>query len=187
MIYFTSDLHLGHKNVIDFCDRPFASLELMHEVLISNINKAVKPQDTLFVLGDAFMNLSGTEIKVLLSRINGKVILVQGNHDHKLSLSHGWTAILQHATIALGRTHVTLSHYPLKQTLWHRIRDGKAHKAERRPPRSGKLWHLHGHVHAKKRIDPLYPGQIDIGVDANDFRPVSADTILDIIRKNPYA
>lgn len=52
MIYFTSDLHLGHKNVIRLCNRPFTDIEEMDHVLISNWNKRVHPHDTVVILGD---------------------------------------------------------------------------------------------------------------------------------------
>ena len=52
MILFTSDLHLGHKNVIRLCNRPFASIEEMDAVLIENWNRKVHRNDTVYVLGD---------------------------------------------------------------------------------------------------------------------------------------
>lgn len=52
MIYFTSDLHLGHKNIIRLCNRPFSSIEEMDAVLIENWNRKVHQNDTVYILGD---------------------------------------------------------------------------------------------------------------------------------------
>ena len=54
MIYFTADTHFGHNNVIQFCDRPFASVEEMDEAMIQNWNERVTGNDTVYILGDMF-------------------------------------------------------------------------------------------------------------------------------------
>ena len=52
MIWFTSDLHLGHKAAITMCERPFETVEEMNELLICNFNSCVKKKDTVYILGD---------------------------------------------------------------------------------------------------------------------------------------
>ena len=80
MIYFTSDLHLGHANIIRHCNRPFSSVEEMDETLIRNWAKRVKANDTVYVLGDLmFRNQKSPE--EYLSRLKGKKHLIIGNHD----------------------------------------------------------------------------------------------------------
>lgn len=58
MIYFTADTHFGHYNVIRFCDRPFASAEEMDEAMIQNWNERVTGNDTVYILGDKFLETS---------------------------------------------------------------------------------------------------------------------------------
>lgn len=50
MVYFTSDLHLGHKNILRLCDRPFASIEEMDDVLMDNWNRKIHRDDTVYII-----------------------------------------------------------------------------------------------------------------------------------------
>ena len=80
-IFVTSDTHFDHENIIDFCDRPFKDIYHMQEVLISNWNKVVKKDDTVYHLGDfAFCNKQ--KLTSIVERLNGKIILIKGNHDN---------------------------------------------------------------------------------------------------------
>lgn len=66
MIYFTSDLHLGHANVIRHCNRPFSSAEELDEVLIQNWNSRVTNNDTVYILGDLmFRNQKLPESRIM--------------------------------------------------------------------------------------------------------------------------
>ena len=78
--WFTSDMHLGHANIIEFTDRPFKDIEDMNSKLIANWNARVKPNDTIFHLGD-FCFHSGLSANSYLKKLNGNVILIKGNHD----------------------------------------------------------------------------------------------------------
>ena len=82
MIWFTSDTHFNHTNILKYepNTRPFATIEEMNETIISNWNKVVGEEDTIYVLGDFFMGLL-TDIEPIFKRLNGKVILIRGNHD----------------------------------------------------------------------------------------------------------
>lgn len=78
--YLTSDHHFGHKNIIAYEDRPFTTVEEMDEFMIQRWNETVKPGDTVYHLGDfALVNLE--RIAALLKRLNGRKILILGNHD----------------------------------------------------------------------------------------------------------
>jgi len=85
MVYYTSDLHLGHKNIIRFCDRPFADVTEMDEVLIANYNKRITNSDTVFILRDLMFRIAQNP-EVYLDRLKGKKHLILGNHDKALNV-----------------------------------------------------------------------------------------------------
>ena len=103
MVWFTSDPHYYHKNVIRLCKRPFENLHLMHEHMIQEWNKRVKPNEKVYVLGDfAFANY--TMANKILSRLQGHKILVSGNHDyaaHKMLLA-GFQEVHENHYIDIG-------------------------------------------------------------------------------------
>ena len=80
MVYFTSDLHLGHENVIKLCNRPFDSIEEMDAALIRNWNRKVTNGDTVYVLGDLIYK-SKKPPEEYLRQLKGKKHLIVGNHD----------------------------------------------------------------------------------------------------------
>ena len=81
MIYFTSDLHLGHRAVIEMNDRPFSDIEEMNKVLIDNINTRVKQNDTLYILGDLSFRIPLSEANRLIQQIQckNKYLLILNN------------------------------------------------------------------------------------------------------------
>lgn len=81
MIYFTSDLHLGHENILRFANRPFGSVEEMNRTLIANYNALVREEDTVYILGDLTYRIPLTEAEPLIAKLNGKKHLIKGNHD----------------------------------------------------------------------------------------------------------
>lgn len=78
-IWFTSDLHFGHANILKFCNRPWETTDEMNADLIKNWNSVVKPDDLVFDLGD-FAFASNSKWKDLLSQLNGHHYLILGNH-----------------------------------------------------------------------------------------------------------
>ena len=79
MIYFTADTHFDHANIIHFCNRPFARVEEMNEILIANWNRKVHGNDTVYILGDMFFRTADPE--PILRQLKGKKHLIIGNHD----------------------------------------------------------------------------------------------------------
>ena len=89
MIYFTSDLHLGHANAIKFKGRPFSNIDEMNRVLIQNINDTVSTDDELWILGDFSYRINKEKVRKLRKQINCRhVHLVYGNHDKDYSQDH---------------------------------------------------------------------------------------------------
>ena len=81
MVYFTSDLHIGHKNIIEFDNRPFSSVEEMNEELVKRWNNKVKPGDLVYCLGDLFWKGDSDFVQRTLKQLYGNIILIRGNHD----------------------------------------------------------------------------------------------------------
>ena len=187
MIYFSSDHHFYHANVIRFCDRPYKDVEEMNEALVKNWNAVVKPEDTVYYLGDFSMALRPVELYT--KRLNGRKILIAGNHDwcfpgHKKSktpekaknirekyLSEGWDHILICDLITIGKELVSLSHFPWKG-------DSTDTRFDEYRLEDDGGWILCGHVHEKwKTKDKM----INVGCDVWDYKPVSIERIKEII------
>jgi len=80
MRYFTSDTHFGHTNIIKYCNRPFKDAGEMDRFIITEWNKIVTPDDTVYHMGDVAFT-SPERLKHILANLNGYKILVLGNHD----------------------------------------------------------------------------------------------------------
>ena len=163
MIYFTADLHFDHKNIIQHTERPFENVEEMNRVLIKNWNDTVKPKDTIYIIGDLTLVTKRVYIEELVGKLNGIKHLIIGNHDRfakKAWASSLFESISDYKEIHLDNKHVCLMHYPIAH--WNRQHYGS--------------YHLHGHVH-RVELDYIKGNRYNVGVDQNDFRPVSWETI----------
>ncbi len=83
-VFFTSDLHFGHENVIGFDKRPFATVEEMDTELIRRWNAKVGKGDLVYVLGDMIWKTRNGDAEQLIKSLNGQIILIKGNHDRFL-------------------------------------------------------------------------------------------------------
>ena len=170
MIYFTSDLHFYHKNVIKHANRPYSDVDEMNERLISNWNKKVKEEDDIYILGD--FTMKGTEYATdVLKRLNGKKYLIKGNHDKFATQETFDNSLFEwvkdYYELQYKNTIFILFHYPIEE--WNHYFRGSIH--------------LHGHQHnnSEYNIKNREKGlkRYDVGVDANKMSPVSADEILE--------
>lgn len=177
MIWFTSDLHLGHEKIIGYAHRPFPDAEAMGAAIVRALNERVGRDDTLWVLGDVCMGRDKPRsCASLLSRLSCRdVRLVRGNHDphdREALLAAGFSQVEDLVEIGLGgKQRAVLCHYPLLS--WSRMRHGS--------------WMLHGHIHSEgmahnegERAAGM--ARYDVGVDANGFAPVSADELGAFLR-----
>lgn len=179
-VFFTSDTHFYHINILKFCNRPFADVNEMNDVLIKNWNEVVGPNDIVFHLGD-FAFCGSNECKNLVEKLNGRKYLIVGNHDWK-TIKQGYADkfddIQQQMTIKVDGQGIYLNHYPFL--------------CYAGPYNKDKVWQLFGHVHSnpnfntgldKPRLSMLFPTQYDVGVDNNNYRPVSFAEVKEIIKK----
>lgn len=167
MIYFTSDFHLGYPKVIKHRKRPFNSVEEMNEILIENYNSRITHKDTVYLLGDMTQYVEPDHANSMLARLNGKKILLIGNHDKVRKYDTGlFKEMCDYKFLANKRFRIALMHYPM--LAW----DGY---------RRGSLM-LHGHIHSTGEYNEANRAKdirrYDVGVDANNFYPVSLDEIM---------
>ena len=171
MIWFTSDTHFGHANVLDFCERPWNDIAEMNRALVAAINERVAPTDTLYHLGDFSFKMTAEEARELRGIIRCRDIhWVPGNHDKDWSqpaVAGTFSVEPPIATLKLeGGRKVVMCHYPIMD--W----PGLGHDAI----------HLHGHIHATRDYNEwnreMRLLRYDVGVDANGYAPVSLNEIL---------
>lgn len=177
MIYFTSDLHFGHKNIINACRRPFHSVENMEKLLIMNWNELVTPKDDVWILGD-FSFAKKAKTAEIAWKLNGHKKLVRGNHEHESNAFYSSIfeevydfgkeiKVLHPETNATQR--IVLCHYPLKT--WNGSHYGS--------------WNLHGHSHGSLKDDGKSL-QHDVGVDVNGYYPISLARVAKIMANKTF-
>ena len=171
-IYFTSDTHFGHKNIIKYCKRPFKDTYLMNQQLIKNWNSVISPDDLVYHLGDfAFGG-----IKKYLPELNGEIILIRGNHDRHSDIQGCGLEIHQRLDFEYKGIKFKLNHRPV----FMKGTDDTYNDTERRATINLDEydWIICGHVHEKWKI---FQKNINVGVDARGLKPISADDIIEEI------
>jgi len=164
-LFFTSDTHFFHYNIIKYCDRPFATVLEMNQTLIDEWNAVVSPDDTIFHLGDFSMCPKSSVVEIL-SQLNGHKHLITGNHDgQRVESVDLWESVCRTMTLQIEDISIQLNHYPNfdKFTDWDIF--------------------LYGHVH--NRLDPTH-NTLDVGVDSafrhfGKYRPFSLEDIVNIV------
>jgi calcineurin-like phosphoesterase family protein len=191
-VWFTSDLHISHTNIIGLSDRPFKNIDEMRQVLVANINKKVKPNDVLYLLGDICLGKKQDWVDLLDAIHCKNIIVVQGNHDsYKTIPKDRVLAVVSQCTIRVNGQVLLLCHHPYRITVWRAIKRWRNIRSfkhlrslfDKVRPRDTGLWLLHGHTHAKTVTVPYHPRMINIGVDANQWSPVSAEDVIKIIQR----
>jgi len=170
-IWFTSDTHFYHYNIIKYCNRPWETVAEMNEALVNNINFYVHPNDRLYHLGDFLpfpLERSNyiEEVRKCRDKINcHNICYIYGNHEplfNDLLDSKLFSWVKQYYELKHNKQRFVLFHYPIESWNW------KNH---------GSI-HLHGHIHSNNPITGY--NRIDIGVDAHIYDPVHIDTVLDL-------
>jgi calcineurin-like phosphoesterase family protein len=166
MNYFTSDLHFNHDNIIKYCNRPFKNAQEMNEKIIENWNNIVKPEDTVFHLGDFLM--CGGDYHEFEKRLNGKIIFIKGNHDKRLTKAVE-SITFKHDKYTIFMKHILNFHEMMGDSI----------------PKDMDFI-LVGHVHDiwKSKLSSIVNIKghkvfmINVGVDQWDFKPITMDEII---------
>lgn len=182
-IFFISDTHFGHANMLKFTNydgsrmRPFNSIEELDELMIENWNKVVGPNDRIYHLGDVVYKCKNRD--QIMSRLNGKKVLVKGNHDKD---QLGW--YMKYFEDIRGTFHIDgnylLSHFPIHPDSKGRFVRG-----------------LHGHIHAQTVKKPIYQSSIiktiigkepdpwyrNCCVEVNNYSPIPFEVIKEETEK----
>jgi len=165
-LWWTSDQHFGHANIIKYCSRPFERVSEMDEQMIYRWNQTVRPEETVMVEGD-FSFHHEEETTRILAALHGNKILVMGNHDRRKSVTYwrrvGFAAVVQHYHVMLeGLGAVFIKH---------------------EPEPFGATWpvQFNGHVHEKwktKHYKTTGQVYVNVGVDQWAFAPVSTQELV---------
>lgn len=195
MIFFSSDHHFGHFNIIGYCNRPFKNIDHMNESLVEYWNETVSPNDVVYYLGDLAMNQY--KAKQYITRCNGRKILISGNHDKCWKGQDKWIDFYKNECgfievfprgvfpraiirwdngIDFTGLHIRLSHLP------YDAHDERYHEYMPVEDGTGIDMLLHGHRHSTpdKAMTVAKNGIwcYDVGVDCNNYRPVSETEII---------
>ncbi|MER8573347.1 metallophosphoesterase family protein [Mesorhizobium sp. M1409] len=164
--FLTADTHFGHPSIILNCSRPYASVDEMDAALIDSWNRTVHPRDTVWHLGDFAVGHDEARVAKIFHALNGQKKLILGNHDVDRngnvlkSLSRlPWASVAHAAEVNHDGQRIALSHYA-----------GFTWSAEHHG-----AYQAYGHSHGKLLG---MPGSVDVGVDAQDYRPISVEEFI---------
>lgn len=165
-VFVISDLHFNHKNIIRFCNRPFRSTREMNRALVDNWNRVVDDEDRVYCLGDMTYGRRRRPIDFWLSKLNGEIRFIRGNHD---------TDIIRRAEVIKDKFPIRyrgreflLMHDPYRPSNW----DG---------------WIIHGDKHNNDLA--RYPHvncrnkTINVCVELVKYTPISLDEIISKISR----
>lgn len=187
-VWFTSDTHFGHRNIIRYSQRPYRDVAHMTEGLVAAWNDRVGLDDDVWHLGDVAMGALEHSLEAV-RRLHGRKHLVPGNHDrcwpHERRFrveevrryeALGFTVHPPQVRLDLGGLDVQACHFPYR---------GDSHEHDRyvehRPHDDGS-WLLHGHVHEQWRQRGR---MLNVGTDAWGWAPVSAAELLELVAAGP--
>lgn len=167
MIYYTSDLHGFHENIIRICNRPYVTVEDMNADIVAKWNAKVKPEDDVYILGDMFFKYTDIQqVKDILNTLNGKKHLIKGNHDKflkQLRWQDYFEEVVYYKEINDNGRMVCLFHYPIEE--WNGYYRNS--------------YMLYGHVHGNMDNIKHHPRKFNVGVDVNDFEPKTLDELIE--------
>lgn len=169
MIYYTADLHFGHKKILKMDKRPFETIEEHDRVLIERWNARVRPEDQVYILGDFCVYSKNSPISYL-EQLNGRKYLITGNHDFALVKDSEAMAKFEKVEKMLsvmdGQYRIVLCHYPIAE--WERYFRGG--------------WHIYGHIHGNRKGAFQYMRKeeraLNAGIMINHYQPVTMEELI---------
>jgi calcineurin-like phosphoesterase family protein len=163
-VFFVSDTHFSHSNIIKYCNRPFNNAHEMDEAIITNWNSVVGQQDTVYHCGDFAFCKTSADVEKYIRRLNGHIFLVRGNHDKDaVAKANGFAWVSgrhQGKMIEVEGQSIFLFHTSCR--VWDKSHHGS--------------WCLFGHSHGSLPDDPNSLS-LDVGVEAWNYTPVSFEQI----------
>ncbi|MCM3109860.1 metallophosphoesterase family protein [Lederbergia lenta] len=148
-MYFISDTHFSHRNILDFENRPYYSVEEMDEIMIENWNSTISNEDIVYHLGDFCLSNQDRHIEII-KRLNGKIRIVKGNHDYSNTMKKLHPYLDEYHEVGqyikASKQQIWLTHYPMQIGI--------------RP----KKWSISGHIHSYPNHDI---NQLNVGCDSD--------------------
>lgn len=166
MTFFIADTHFGGYSILKFAVRPFASSGEMDEYIIQKWNSVVNNCDDVFVVGDFFDNVDREFVESILDRLNGKIILVMGNHDEGLAEFY-------------REMGVVVYEYPVIFSDWYFVSHQPMYLNENMP-----YVNIFGHVHNNPIYKDHSTNSFCVCADRIDYTPVSFEQIKEIVSKD---
>jgi calcineurin-like phosphoesterase family protein len=170
-MYFIADTHFFHQNIIEYCNRPFSSVDEMNQTLISNWNSVVKNKDDIvYFLGDFSFYTTEEKLKWLFSQLNGKIRFIVGNHDRlaQKKLRNYVEFVKKCEIIRYNDKNIMLVHYPI---FLEKYRDFCITCA---PPILDVVFYAHVHDKLPKNEPDNF---VCLSVEQWNYRPVTIEEI----------
>lgn len=181
-----SDLHINHDRILELGKHRgarFADIVEMNEHIIKTARHFIKPEDTIFLLGDILFRPRRSDhmkLDEFMVRFPGHKHLIRGNHDYQYYnsanpdesiIDHwGWVSSQDYLEFRYGKTaKFVMMHYPIAS--WHGAHRGTIH--------------VHGHLHKNTKFDGV-PHRFDVGFDCSMDKPFNIDEIVEMARQQPY-
>lgn len=163
--FFIADPHFGGENIIRYENRPFASAEEMDRALAERWNAVVEPQDTVYVLGDFSMYMDDDGDRELLQTLNGRKILIMGNHDRHRTPGQWRRLGFEECSLwpIVYRDFFILSHEPMY------INSNMPYA------------NVYGHVHSNPSYRDASPQSVCVSVERIGYHPVTLEDIKEKI------
>ena len=166
--WITSDLHLGHQNIMSFCPQSRArfrnDVKYMNEALVKEWNDLIAPEDLVYLVGDIAF-LPAQKAAEYMMRCNGTKILISGNHDRKTlndpTFRKCFKEVHNYLEITYDGTFIVLCHYPFSE--WNSMHRGSIN--------------LHGHLHGGVSGMEEYRS-LDVGMDATGMIAISMEEAI---------